>query len=208
MKFPCTWRQQLNTLGTLLGDFRRIFRAVIELHAIAIVCFVAARNNRLLRQSGNFSLSLSLSYPVEISAQKYTFAKSTMAGRSGMSMNRNPCSPLDDPPRSPSRPIPSLPPFLFLSISALSTKAARDFQIRAAQREQSNHCLHDRVIVVVVDPHLDGMIMQTPKFDRGIFSHEERDARRSADPEIVAPATTEGRIRRNTTVLNYLIKKR
>lgn len=123
---------------------------------------------------------LSSSLVARISARKYTFAKSVMAVRSGMSMNRNPCSPLDDPPRSPSHPIPSPPPFLFLSISALSTKAARDFQIRAAQREQSNHCLHDRVIVVV-DPHLDGMmIMQTPKFEpRNIFG---RDAARGGVP--------------------------
>lgn len=127
------------------------------------------------------NLSLCLFLPPYKLARKYTFAKSAMTGRSGMSMNRNPCSSLDDPPRSPSYPIPSPPPFLFLSISALSTKAARGFQIHTAQWEQSNHCLHDRVIVV--DPHLDGMmIMQTPKFDRGIFTdetqHEEESVSR------------------------------
>jgi len=94
-------------------------------------------------------------------------------------MNRNPCSPSDDPPR-PSRSIPPAQSFLFLSIAALSAKAARDFQISAVQQEQSNHCLHDRVFVVTVvivaaDPHRGEMmmmvIMQTPKFERGIFSH-------------------------------------
>lgn len=62
---------------------------------------------------GSESFSPSLS--VQISARKYTFAKSATTDRSGMSMNRNPCSLSDDPPRSPSHPIPS-PATLSLSL--------------------------------------------------------------------------------------------
>lgn len=219
---PCAWRQQLNALDALPGGSRRNLSRSHRTSHTYRQSSLRARNNRLWYMNGGrgeflFPLLFFLCTNWRTKIHFCEIGNSRLI-LVDMSMNRKPFFSFG---RSPANAVTSNPFFspsaalsLSLEISALSTKAARDFQIRAAQREQSNHCLHDRVIVViVVDPHLDGMtmIMQTPKIDRGIFRRTDGTRRAAENRRLrdCGPATTKARISETRRrFLNYLTKKR
>lgn len=120
--------------------FREICRTVIELYATVIVIHTYI-HIALLRRGGEFHRA------------KIHFCE-IADGRSFWYVNeQKSLFPFGRDSPAFSRRVPSLPrrPFSF-SRSRLSRREGRSqtFKYAAARWEQSNHCLHDRVVVVVI----------------------------------------------------------